>query len=230
MTPTAIDAPDADPAINATTAYHEIKRRILGNDYLVGSAISIQEVAEQLKMSRTPIRTALVRLAEERLVELIPRQGFRVLPISATETTDIYRIVTALELLAIELVIERGAAPGELARTERAITGMEQALAARDLANWADYDQEFHDSLVQLSNNARLIGTITQFKEQNRRVRQITLRLRPQPVTSTESHRALLTAIQQGDGERARKIHRDQRLRSCAELTQILRELGIRHL
>jgi DNA-binding GntR family transcriptional regulator len=231
VTDIAAPAAEADSAaINATTAYHEIKRRILGNEYLVGSAISIQEVAELLKMSRTPIKNALIRLAEERLVELIPRQGFRVLPISATETTDIYRIVTALELLAIELVIERDAAPGELARTERAITGMEQALAAGDLANWADYDQEFHDSLVQLSNNARLIGTITQFKEQTRRVRQITLRLRPQPVTSTESHRTLLTAIIARDGEKARKIHRDQRLRSCAELMQILRELGIRQL
>jgi DNA-binding GntR family transcriptional regulator len=215
---------------NALTAYHQIKRRILGNEYVVGSPVSVQEIAELLKMSRTPIKNALIRLAEERLVELIPRHGFRVLPISATETTEIYRIVIALELLAIELAIERGPARDELAGIEYAISGMEQALAADNLAAWAEFDEGFHVSLIRLSANARLIETITQFKEQTRRVRQITLRLRARPVVSTKNHRELLTAIIERNAEKACKMHREQRLRSCRELTKILQELDIRHL
>ena len=215
---------------NSLTAYHEIKRRILGNRYVVGSAVSVQETADLLKMSRTPIKNALIRLAEERLVELIPRHGFRVLPISPTETTEIYRIVTALELLAIELVIERGPASSELAAIDCAVGGMEQALVANDLAAWADFDEAFHASLIRLSANARLIETVTQFKEQTRRVRQITLRLRPRPVVSTRNHRELLTAIVARDVEKARTLDREQRLRSCQELTNILQQLDIRHL
>ncbi len=227
--PTSEDLSDAS-STNALTAYHEIKRRILSNQYLAGSPVSVQETAELLQMSRTPIKTALIRLAEERLVDLIPRHGFRVLPISATETTDIYRIITALELLAIELVIERQPSPQDLASLESAVSGMEQALAADDLAAWADFDEGFHASLIRLSANSRLIDTIMQFKEQAHRVRQITLRLRPEPVESTRNHRALLTAILDGDAAKACALHREQRLRSCRELTKILQQLDIRHL
>ena len=59
-------------------AYAEIKRRIFSNEYPPGFQALEQEVASQLGMSRTPVREALIRLENERLVELVPRRGMRV--------------------------------------------------------------------------------------------------------------------------------------------------------
>ena len=66
----------------AEQAYNELKRKILENILPAGSQFLEQEIAEQLSMSRTPTREAMVRLANEGLVEVRPRHGMRVLPIS----------------------------------------------------------------------------------------------------------------------------------------------------
>ena len=66
----------------AEQAYSELKRQILTNELPHGSQFLEQEIAEQLSMSRTPTREAMVRLANEGLVEVRPRHGMRVLPIS----------------------------------------------------------------------------------------------------------------------------------------------------
>ena len=63
-------------------AYREIKQRLMGNLYPPNLQILEQDLAVQLGMSRTPVREALIRLEREGLVEIIPRRGMRVVPIS----------------------------------------------------------------------------------------------------------------------------------------------------
>ncbi|SAL74487.1 GntR family transcriptional regulator [Caballeronia udeis] len=215
---------------NAVVAYHEIKRRIMDNVYTTGSAISMQETADSLRMSRTPIRDALIRLEEERLVKLVPKHGFQVLPISAQDTAEIYRILASLELLAIEQLIENNHAPDTLAELDIAVAGLEHALATGDLDAWARFDAIFHETLIALSGNQRLAELVRQFQDQTRRARRITLRLRASPEASTRNHRALAEAINAGDTQRACEIHKAQRSRSGRELTGILQSLDIRHL
>lgn len=215
---------------NAVVAYHEIKRRIMDNVYTIGSAISMQETADLLRMSRTPIRDALIRLEKERLVRFVPRHGFQVLPISAHDTAEIYRILASLELLAIEQLIESNHAPETLAELDIAVVGLEHALATGDLDAWARFDAIFHETLIALSGNQRLAEQVRQFQDQTRRARRITLRLRTSPEVSTRNHRDLVEAIKAGDASRACEIHKAQRLRSGRELTGILQSLDIRHL
>ena len=59
-------------------------------------------------MSRTPVREALVRLENERLVQIIPRHGMRVVPLSLDDLRDMYEVLTALELTAIERLARSG--------------------------------------------------------------------------------------------------------------------------
>ena len=215
---------------NAARAYNEIKQRILDNVYPVGATGSVQELADALGISRTPIRDALIRLEEERLVALSPRHGFRVLPISAAEMIEIYQIVGALELLAIELLIGRRLEPQVFTPLEAAVTAMEAALDSGDRDAWAQSDARFHQLIIALSGSTRLAQTVRQFLDQTRRVRDLTLHLRPAPEQSTKSHRALLTAIVAGDAPAARELHHAQRQRSGTELAHILQKLNIRHL
>ena len=77
-------------------AYERVKQRILDNKYYPGYQALENEVAEDLGMSRTPVREALIRLKHEGLVELIPQHGLRVVPVLAEDMKEIYDVLTSL--------------------------------------------------------------------------------------------------------------------------------------
>ena len=217
-------------ATRAGVAYAELKRRVLDNEFPVGSFFLEQELADLLKMSRTPIREALVRLANEGLVEIRPRHGMRVLPISARDMREIYAILTALEAEVAAEVARRGLSPEELATLRQSVEDMEAALAGDDLKAWADADARFHRDLVAASSNQRLRSVISQYWEQAHRVRMLTLRLRPKPEQSTREHLDLVKAIEARDPERAWHIHRTHREQAAEMLASVLVSHGLTNL
>ena len=92
-------------------------------------------------MSRTPVREALIRLSNEGLVEVVPRHGMRVLPVSAADMDEIYRVIGSLEATAAEIIAERRPKAAELKPLEDATRAMDVALKADDLAAWAAADE-----------------------------------------------------------------------------------------
>ena len=217
-------------ATNAAAAYVEVKRRILNNEYGAGITVSVQDVSRLLHMSRTPIRDALIRLEKEGLVELVPRQGFRVLPLSPNDMLEVYQILAGLEAMAIHVLTERGVLPEQAGRLMAAVATMESALAADDLDRWAEADANFHRTLIDLVNSGRLSQTVDQFWDQTVRARLLTLRLRPKPMQSTKNHRLLAEAIIAKNTQKAFDVHMRQRARSGRELVEILARLNIRTL
>ena len=224
---------DTSPAAAATRseqAYAALKRRVLDNEFPVGSFFLEQELADLLEMSRTPIREALVRLANEGFVEIRPRHGMRVLPISATDMREIYTILTALEAEVAAEVAARGLTAEEIATLREAVDDMEAALVDDDRKAWAVADERFHRCLCSFSGNQRLRAVILQFWEQSHRVRMLTLRLRPKPVQSTREHLDLVHAIEAREPEKARHIHRVHRETAADMLADILSSHGLTNL
>lgn len=207
--------------------YEEIKRRILDNELPAGTQVLENELASQLGVSRTPIREALVLLSRDGMVEVRPRHGMRVLPVSADDMQDIYDILTALESTAAEIVAARGVSKEEIARLEQAVANMDAALKKDDLKGWAQADERFHRLLVELTNNKRLISLVNTYWEQSHRVRMLTLKLRPKPIHSNSDHAAVVEAIRKRDPEKARKVHHDHRVGSGKMLVEILRSHGL---
>ena len=216
--------------LNADRAYAEVKRRILDNEMPAGYQILEQELAELLEMSRTPVREAMIRLAEEGMVEIRPRHGLRVLPLSATDMEEIYQVLIALESTAAQLVAERGLSEEQLSELRAAVEDMDRTLATDDLRAWAAADERFHMLLVEFCGNARLRTLVGTFWDQAHRVRMATLRLRPKPVDSNKDHAAVVDAITRGDAEAAREIHRQHRIRAGRMLVSILKEHGLTQL
>lgn len=214
----------------AERAYRELKRRILDNELGAGTALLEQEVATLLDMSRTPVREAMVRLAKEGMIEIRPRHGMRVLPVSAQDMAEIYQILTALEAEAAEEIARQGVTAEALQALRDALDLMEQALAADDLVAWARADDRFHRLILENCPNRRLRALVAQFWDQSYRVRMITLRLRPRPVDSNAAHRALVEAIAKGDAEAARSIHREHRVQAGQMLVDILKTHGLTQL
>ncbi len=209
--------------ISATErAYQELRRRILSNLLPAGTQVLEQDLAAQLGISRTPTREALLRLANEGLVELRPRHGMRVLPVSVDDMREIYEILTELEAAAARRSAERGLSAADLSDLEGAVADMDLALAADDLDAWAEADGRFHKRLAEASGNRRLQAVVNHYLDQAHRVRMLTLRIRPRPTTSNQDHAAVVDAIRRRDPVTAERVHREHRVSNGRMLIELL--------
>jgi len=213
------------PSVSRTSlvdvAYRAIRRRILDNVYPPGLQALEQTLATELGISRTPLREALTRLQEEGLVEVIPRHGMRVLPVSPADMREIYVVLTALESAAAELLAQRRPSDAELKPLVDASRDMARALRVDDLDAWAAADERFHQGLLELTGNQTLIDAVGLLSDRAHRARMFTLRLRPKPVNSTQEHMALLERIRAGDAKGAVDVNRAHRERASRELLAI---------
>jgi DNA-binding GntR family transcriptional regulator len=224
----------AEPVVDGVTlvesAYQQIRHRILDNIWAPGYQALEQEIALQLGMSRTPVHEALMRLASESLVEVAPRRGMRVLPVSPTDMKEIYEVLTALESMAAELVAARKPTDAELQPLIDATEAMERALQADDLDAWARADESFHEKLVLMAGNRLLRESVMSYWDRAHRARMFTLRLRPKPVTSTQEHMALVARLRQGDAEGAAAVNRGHRERASRELLIIFEKFRLQQM
>jgi len=202
-------------------AYQQIRQRILDNVWPPGHRALEQEVGLALGMSRTPVREALMRLSNEGLVEVIPRHGMRVLPVSPTDMREIYEILTALECMAAELLARRAPSAAELQALVDATKAMDKALKVDDLDAWAAADERFHAQLLELAGNRQLQATVLNYWDRAHRARMFTLRLRPKPVNSTKEHMQMLDRLRAGDAAGAAQVTRAHRERANRELLTI---------
>ena len=211
-------------------AYHRIKDEILENRMAPGFQATEPEIAERLGMSRTPVREALIRLQEDGLVEVIPRRGMRVLPVSPDDMREIYEVLCCVEAEAGMLLAARRPNTRDTAPLEATIRDMEVALETDDLDAWAAADALYHETLVSLCGNGRLAAIATTYQNQAHRVRIFTLRLRERPVGSTDDHRQQVAAILDGDVVRVQELFRAHRERAATELLGILTRYNLNSL
>ncbi len=212
------------------SAYRTMRQRILDNAWPPGYRALEQELALALGMSRTPVREALLRLAREGLVEVVPRHGMSVLPVSADDMRDIYEMLTALEAMAADLAARRRPDEKQLKPLLDATRDMGRALKADDLDAWAVADESFHRHLVALSGNRLIIEAVQNCWDRAHRARMVTLRMRPKPTHSTREHMAVVENIRAGDARAACDNHRAHRERGGRELLAILEQYRLKNL
>ncbi|MEQ8355781.1 MAG: GntR family transcriptional regulator [Kiloniellaceae bacterium] len=203
-----------------------LREMIVTNRLPAGSSYLESELAEMLGMSRTPVREAAVVLEALGLVEVRPRRGIRVLPLSAQDMKDIYEILTELEGLAAEQAASRVLSKTETRAVEKALGDMDAALKADDRESWAAADKRFHDLLVSMSGNSRLKALVESYNDQVHRARMLTVRLRPSPTKSYRDHRDLFEAIKSGDRKRARALHTAHRMEAMRLIIELLQQHG----
>ncbi|WP_254430671.1 MULTISPECIES: GntR family transcriptional regulator [unclassified Ruegeria] len=196
---------------NAQRAVHALRNMIFSGELSAGSDHLESELAERLGMSRTPIREAALTLESQGLLELRPRKGVRILPVSADDMREIYDVLTELESLAAERAAQMGYGQKDLRDLGQAIVDMDEAIAKQDLEAWAAADERFHRELVRLGGNSRVKAIVAMMSDQVRRARTTTLFIRPLPTKSNEDHRAVFQAIRDGDAELARQRHHKHR-------------------
>ncbi len=203
-------------------AYSELKSRIMDNLYPPNRRYLESELAEELGMSRTPVREALIRLEKDGLIELTPRHGMRVVPLSADDMREINEALTCLETAAAEMFARQRPSAEALIPLERAVHDMEVALDQLDLEAWANADERFHRYLLEKCGNRRIADMAFGVWDIVHRARMLAVRLLPAPVKSTKEHRELLEALRKSDPQAARSVHERQRVRANRELIRVL--------
>ncbi|WP_245824514.1 GntR family transcriptional regulator [Pseudoruegeria aquimaris] len=218
----SVAAQPGKPPSNTQRALQELRRMIFTGELSGGSDHLESELAERLGMSRTPVREAALTLESQGLLEMRPRKGVRILPVSPEDMHEIYEVLTELESLAAERAARSRPGADDLAQLEAAISDMDAALAAEDREAWAAADDRFHSELVRLGGNRRAAAIVAMMGDQVRRAKASTLYIRPLPTQSNSDHREVLDAIRRGDAEAARRLHRAHRERAREMIVNLL--------
>jgi DNA-binding GntR family transcriptional regulator len=212
--------------------YLSLRQRIVGMSMLPGERIVERDIAEEFGTSRTPVHEAVQRLADEGLIEVIPRSGTFVarIPLDALEEANLVR--HALETAIIEKAATRAGGEGA-ARLRAVLAEQEAAIAANDLHGFHRADEGFHALLSELSGYPGVWPIIQQAKTQMDRYRQLTLPLEGRMAGVLEEHRAVVEAIEAQDPQRAVAAMREHldHVMPVLEITRKLRpEFFIAHL
>lgn len=121
-----------------------------------GQRIVEQDLAEQLGVSRLPIREAIRQLEHEGLLESIPHKGAVVATVSEQDIREMFSLRDALETLAAGLVAQR-ASPGEVNQLQAIVDQMREQSERRDFDRLFEIDTEFHTQLCTFSRHERLL-------------------------------------------------------------------------
>lgn len=185
--------------LRAETVYRRIRSDLLRGRIRPGARITEEWAAAHYRVSRTPVREACRRLAEEGLLTHRPRRGYSAPIIDAAEVSDLYDVRRALEVLAVRRAAVAGRSPESLAR-QRAVWA-HGALEPGENAVFRD--EAFHLSLAHASGNRALEAILEGVNARIRLVRVHDFFDRARIEATRRQHLAVLDAVEDGDADRA---------------------------
>jgi len=201
--------------------YQHIKDRIMKRQLAPGQHISDTQLAQELQVSRTPIRDGLRRLEHEGFVKSEGGKGWKVYSLTLEDIGEIFEIKIELEGM-----IARKAAncrdKTKQSRLRKALKRMKDACEANDPEAWRDADLELHEIIFTMCNNERVARYIRALNDQWYRVRVGFVALRGRIKGSTQEHESIVERILEGDAARAETEMRQHLENVKEELERVL--------
>ncbi|MFY2004435.1 GntR family transcriptional regulator [Achromobacter xylosoxidans] len=193
------------PRSLADAAYGTLKRDILDFRLAPGDRFTETEIADRLRVSRTPVREALFRLEREGYLEVRQRNGWLVKPLDFDTLDHFYELRSVLEIAAVRALCAPGQVPDPLrALQPLAETWLVDSARHSSDGEWlADLDERFHTDLVAAAGNPEMARVHRAATERIRIVRRLDF-TQPERIAHTYAeHGAILNAILARDAERA---------------------------
>jgi DNA-binding GntR family transcriptional regulator len=183
------------PAISIRDrVYDYIKQEILNSEIPEDAILVETRLAEQMGVSRTPVREALHFLEKEGLLELLPRAGYRMRRIDWDEFEDIVQIRKVAESLAASWAVTR-IKSAELEALKENLHKSEAAIRQGDLSVFPELDAQFHEILVRASGSKRLIDLIQILRSDMLRYRIKSLKRTDTAALALEGHRRIFQCV-----------------------------------
>jgi len=198
----------AVPRENAISAYHQIRQGIVEGVYRPGERIVEKRLADDLQLSRTPIREAIRMLQSEGLVSSLPNRGATVRALTAEDIGDLYEVRGRLEALAGELAARR-ATPEEIDRLGGAEASFAAAVRKMDMNDIEAIrtvfrlNNEFHAIMLDAAHNDRLTQALTRTVDHPLVFQAFRHYNLPAMRRSAQFHRLIFEAVQAGEPTRA---------------------------
>jgi len=202
--------------------YEALRRNILDGELPPGHRLRSDVLANELKVSRTPVREALRKLESEGLVDA-SRSGLVVRQSSEEDLVEIFYLREALEGMAARLAAEN-ATRAEIDELHALFEDMEAVAARGDIALVRKLTGEFHLLVCRASHNKRLIQSLQGLLDHVRQAQSSTLYMPGRPADALKEHRALLRAIAKRDPDLAETLARQHRRKTLDLRRKMLRE------
>lgn len=206
--------------------FNTLRKAILTGELKPGERLMEIHLANQLGVSRTPIREAIRKLELEGLVIMIPRRGAEVAQITEKNLKDVLEVRRALDALCAELACER-ITEEEKAALKKACDEFEKATVTGDATTIAAADVALHDIIVAATGNQRLIQLVNNLSEQMYRYRFEYIKEEIEHNHLVDEHRMIYESIVRQDKEKAAqaaRVHIDNQEKSI--IRQLRREKG----
>ncbi|HEY8475636.1 MAG TPA: GntR family transcriptional regulator [Chloroflexota bacterium] len=201
----------------------QITERIVCGVYPPGLRLVESELAQEMGVSRSPVREALRQLEEEGLVVNLPGASTVVAPVSLEDAEELYEIREALETVAVRHAAELlRAEDAELLRA--VVARMRQVYGTGDIAETTDVDMEFHRLLWQFSRRPGLISMLKNLERQTRRYVLLTRShiVTFAPLAAVEEHERLAEAVLRRDPDAAERCAREHLRRGGVRMRRAL--------
>jgi len=144
--------------------YRYISDRINSGTLHSGDKLNELQVCEELKISRTPVREALVQLASDGYLDFLPRRGFRVKELDLTRVRELYEVIGTLDGRAAALCIDR-MREDDLARMDALAREMDAAIEAEQGDRYYELQIAFHDVYLDRCENSELVALLQRLKK-----------------------------------------------------------------
>lgn len=193
-----------------------------------GERLMEVQLADELGISRTPVREAIRKLEQEGYVIMMPRRGTYVSDVSVSDVKEIFEIRSALESLATGLAARR-IEPEELETLQNLLIEIEGYIKKNDIDKIVETDIKFHGLLYQVSRNERLVAIISNLKEQLARFRTLSMSYPGRLQETLEEHSDMVEAIANGDVSAARDAAEHHMERAEKTLLKAMRKSRIKN-
>lgn len=214
----------AEPAhrSRAELVYAQLKQDVADFKLVPGDRFTENELSERLGVSRTPVREALLRLQQEGWVEVLFRNGWRVLPFDFDQFEQLYDLRMVLETAAVQrLCADDSQVDSALLERIAAIWLVPVAARSSDVKQVAQWDEEFHCSLVAAAGNAEMTRVHRDVTERIRIIRRLDFTQQARIAATYEEHGKILRAIQRKRADQAALLLRAHIQTSQTEVRKI---------
>jgi len=182
--------------------YRILKKEIIKGSFEPGDKVLEGKIADQMGISRTPVREAIRVLAAEGFVILSPNQGVVVRSVSAENIREVLQIHSVLEGLAARLSCEV-INEEDLKELENCVNKMEKLANKKDSSTYSEVDLKFHELIVNICRNKRLIQMRKNISDQAQRYRISSLSIPRRLKESLKEHQKILEAFKTKDPKKA---------------------------
>jgi len=185
--------------------YNELREEILSGGFKKGESLTEHMLTQKLGVSRTPVRSAPQRLAEDGLVSLTPNRGAVVLGITEEDIIDIYRIRMRLEGLASAMAAEKITEEGKQQLSEN-VALSEFYIQRQDTEHIEELDTVFHRMIYEASGSRMIARILSDLHRNTKAYRSQSLSVPGRLAKTLEEHKEILNAILTGNAERAERL------------------------